>query len=133
MIDINGNKKDFYRVSRWIKVRTNYNVSKRNRLYEFAMDENGCKPNDANFNPDNGLFLDYFTFNGRNYATEQFYLLDCMWIGEQYTYTENKEKHSLSAVDMFGNLYNPVYVEFDAFCERVRVYEVATDNAHYHL
>ena len=34
-------KYNIKRLSRWIKIRTNYNVGKRNSLYDFATDENG--------------------------------------------------------------------------------------------
>lgn len=65
--------KTFRRISRWITVKTNYHPAKNNCLWEYVTDGNGYKPYQAEFNPENGLYLDYFTFNGKNYAVEVFY------------------------------------------------------------
>lgn len=39
--------------------------------------------------------------------------------------TKDGKLHYLSGVDMDGDLYHPIYVEFDEYCENVRVYEEA--------
>lgn len=125
MTNNRGEKVDFWRVSRWISVKTNYNPNKRNALWDYVTDASGNTPDSDGFDPSEGLFLDYFRFDGRTYATNQFYLLGSMWIYETYTYTEDGEEKHLSAVDMCGDIYAPYYVEFDEYGERVRVYERA--------
>jgi len=117
-------KAKFNRISRWITVRNVYRPSKRNALYEyFARDDYGNKPGDTDFNPDE-TNIDFFRFGGKTYAIEQFYALGSMWVGDRYCYTENGEKHWLSGVDMYGDLYYPLYIELDEYGEKVRVYEM---------
>lgn len=112
------------RVSRWISIKHNYNPNRNNALYDYVMDEYGYKPYSDNFNPANGLYLDYFIFNGRNYAIEQFTAIGCIWdcIGHAIGYIENGETHYLSAFDS-ENYFNPLFIELDEYGERVRVYE----------
>ena len=100
------------RLSRWIQVKQNYNVNKRNSLYEFS--------------PANGTHLDYFRFNGRNYAIEQFIGLGSVWCGgAPYEFTDTDGKSTfIRAVDFYGDLYRPLYIELDEYGERVRVYKV---------
>ena len=117
---------EIIRVSRWITIKQAYNVSKRNRLYEFCTDENGYKPNETNFNPENGTFLDYFRFGGRNYAIEQFITIGsvvCLGVPYEFVDTDGKT-HYISAVDFWGNLYDPYYLELDNNGECVRIYEI---------
>jgi hypothetical protein len=114
----------YRRVSRWIQIRQNYNPGKRNRLWDYVTDENGRHPYQDNFSPENGLFLDYFIFNGRTYAIEQFIgfgsIADC--IGHHTGYIENGEKYYLSGFDS-EDYYRPILLELDDCGERVRVYE----------
>lgn len=114
------------RLSRWITVKQNYNVSKRNSLYDFSTDENGYHPYQDNYNNENGTYLDYFTFNGRNYAIEQFVCIGSAWCaGTPYMFNDTDGKLSVvGAVDFYGDLYNPLYIEIDAYGEKVRVYTV---------
>ena len=114
------------RLSRWLQIKQNYNVNKRNSLYEFSTDENGYKPGQSEYNPVNGTYLDYFRFNGRNYAIEQFITLGSVWCGSaSYEFTDTDGKNSfVCAVDFYGDLYKPLYIELDACGERVRVYKV---------
>ena len=109
------------RLSRWIQIKQNYNVNKRNSLYEFSADENGYKPGQSEYNPANGTYLDYFRFNGRNYAIEQFIALGSAWIGgAPYEFTDTNGKSTfIHAVDYYGDLYNPLYIEVDECGERV--------------
>ena len=120
---IDNGTRNFRRVSRWITVKHNYTPNKRNSLWDYVMDENGYKPYQDNFTPENGLYLDYFRFNGRNYAVEQFLCLgNPFWNPVTYCYEdENGKTCYLSGVDM-ENYFSPIYVEFDEYCENVRVY-----------
>ena len=110
--------KIIYRKSRWIKRQTNYNPNKRNSLFYYATDENGYREGQTGYNPKNGLYLDYFRWNGRNWAIEQFLRLDypIMW--------EDKEGklNFLSGYDS-ENYYNPILIEIDETGEYIRVYE----------
>ena len=115
--------KIFNRVSRWIKVKQNYNPCSRNRLWDYVQDENGYKHYQEQFNPENGLYLDYFTFHGRNYAIEQFLALgNPFYTAVSYSYEDKAGKlFYLSGVDG-ENIYNPLYIEMDEYGEYVRVY-----------
>ena len=119
-------KNTITRLSRWIQVKQNYNVNKRNSLYEFSTDENGYKPGQSKYNPDNGTYLDYFRFNGRNYAIDQFIALGSVWCGgAPYEFTDTDGKSTfIHAVDFYGDSFNPLYIELDEYGERVRVYKV---------
>lgn len=123
---VNNGTKEFKRVSRWIKVRENYNPSKRNSLFDYVQDGYGYNPYNENYDPENngGAFLTYFRFGGRNYATEQFLALGNPFYNPvTYSYTDDHDKTCfLSGVDG-DNYYNPYYVEFDEYMEYVRVYE----------
>lgn len=118
------NRHNYKRVSRWITIRQNYSPCKNNRLWDYVTDENGYKPYQEQFNPANGLFLDYFRFNGRTFAIEQIIsigsIADC--IGHSSGYIENKQEHFLSGYDC-ENYYSPIFVELDEYGDKVRIYE----------
>lgn len=111
----NGTK--IYRVSRWIKIQQAYNITKRNSLYYYATDENGYREGQNNFNPENGLYCDFFKWRGRKYAIEQFLRLDYPIF---FNDTDGKLNY-LSGYDS-ENYYNPILIELDNCCEYVRVY-----------
>lgn len=119
-------KNKLTRLSRWITIRQNYNTSPRNGLYYYVTDGSGYHPHEDNFDPENGTFLDYFHFNGRTYAIEQFVALGSTWIGgEPYRFKDTDGTiTTVSAVDFDGCLYDPIYIELDEYGERVRVYEL---------
>lgn len=109
-------------VSRWIKIKCNYNVSKRNPLYCYAMDENGKRDGENGFNPENGLSLDYFTFNGKNYAIEQFISMQSQFCCLSYSWEDKHGKlHFMSGYDS-ENYYNPLLIEVDCNGEYIKVY-----------
>lgn len=115
--------KIFNRVSRWIEVKQNYNPCPRNSRWYYVQDENGYKPHENNFNPENGLYLDYFSYHGRNYAIEQFLSLSHpFYLPVSYSYNEGGKQFCLSGVDG-ENIYNPLYIEMDETGEYVRIYE----------
>lgn len=117
-----GNK---YTRSRWINVRHAYDVTPRHSLYDYCTDENGYHPYQDKFNPENGTYLDYFKYNGKLYALDQFYGLGSIAVGgypEMFTDTDGKLT-VIGAVNMDGNLFAPEHAEFDECCERVRIYE----------
>jgi len=112
------------RVSRWIKVRTNYNPNYKNYLWTYACDDWGYRPTHEMFFPDNGVHLDYFRYKGRNYAVGQFCLLNSPFVGQQiFRFIEDGEEHYVSTVDMDGNMFNPLFAEWDEYGEHVRLYE----------
>ena len=110
--------KTIYRRSRWIKIQHSYNVSKRNGLYYYATDENGYTEGSAQFDPENGLYLDFFRYGGRNYAINQFLRLDfpIMWNDE------DGKTQFLSGYDS-ENYYSPIMIEIADDGETVRIYE----------
>ena len=119
---------DFIRVSRWIEVKCNYNPSKTNSLWCYVMDGYGYHPGSDNFDPENNgdARLDYFTWDGRTWAVDQFLSLgNPFWNPVTYSYEDDDGKRCyLSGVDS-ENYFNPIYVEFDEYCEKVRVYKEA--------
>ena len=118
------NKKQYFvRVTpRWVKVKTNYNVSPRNPLWDYARDENGNTPYQSNFDK-NTATLDYFEWNGRKWAVEQFLALgNPFWCAVAFSYEDEDGKTNwLSGVDA-DNYYNPIYIELSECGEQVRVY-----------
>ena len=120
----------FVRVSRWITVQQNYNPKKRNSLSYYIQDGYGYKMDDSRYNPkeNGGPYLDYFRWNGRTWAVEQFLCLNNpFWCPVGYSWEDKEGKlHYLSGYDS-ENYYNPIYVEFDECCERVRVYELVEE------
>lgn len=121
---IDAGKVDFIRASRWLKVKTNYTPGRNNSLWPYVSDENGYKPYQENFNAAGELIIDYFTFNGRNYAIDQFIALNNpFWAPFGYSY-ENADgkKCYLSGYDADGDIFHPAFIEFDECCENVRVY-----------
>lgn len=112
------------RVSRWIEVKENYNPNKRNALWDYVTDGCGYAPYSEHFNPKEGLYLDYFRWNGRNYAIGQFMVFGSIWdnIGHHVGYTENGEDHYITGFDSH-ELFNPILIEVDEYCQHVRVYE----------
>lgn len=109
--------KKIYRVSRWIKIQHNYNVGKHNSLYYYATDENGYRDGQTSFDPKNGLYLDYFRWNGRTWAIEQFLRLSFPIFFE-----ENGKTQYIAGYDS-ENYYNPILIEIDEYGEYVRIYE----------
>ena len=118
------NTRERFTRSRWITVQHLYNVTPRHGLYDFASDENGDKPYQDKFNPENGLYLDCFRYNGRWYALEQFVGIGSMVCpGDQPEIKEDDGTTTrIHAVDFSGDLYRPLHAEFDECCERVRIY-----------
>lgn len=111
------------RVSRWIRVRHNYNPSKRNSLWYYVTDGNGRKECHSDFDPTTGLCLDYFVWNGRKWAIEQFNsVYGTMGIPPIFFEDENGKTSFISGYDS-ENYYNPILIELDDGCEYVRVYE----------
>lgn len=107
-----------YRVSRWIKRQTNYNPSKRNSLWYYVTDGNGYREGQTNFDPSIGLYLDYFRWNGRTWAIEQFLRLDYPIMYEE----KDGKLWYLSGYDS-ENYYNPILIEIDETGDYIRVYE----------
>lgn len=116
-ITTNDNKK-IYRCSRWIKIKHNYNPNKRNSLYYYTVDGYGYREGTENYNPieHDGKYIDYFCWNGRKWAVEQFLKLDY-----PIFYEENDKLCYLSGYDS-EEYYNPILIECDEYYEHVRVY-----------
>lgn len=114
------------RCSRWIKIQRNDNVNKNNLLYDFSMDGYGYHPHEKEYNKESGTFLDYFRFNGRKYAIDQFVTLGSVACADKpYQFIDTNGKTTfVSAVDFYGDLYDPLYIELDEYGEHVRVYTV---------
>lgn len=110
--------REIKRVSRWIEIKHNYSPNKRNSLFYYATDENGYRDGQNAFNPANGLYLDYFKWNGRTWAIEQFMRLD-------YPIFYNDSNGKLGVISAYDseNYYNPILIELDEYGEHVRVYE----------
>ena len=113
------------RVSRWIEVKHNYNPNKRNSLYYYAQDENGYMSGQRNFNPENGLCLDYFIHDGKTYALNQFILMGGMMGGTPEAFIDTDGKLTVIGAYDSLNYYNPLMIELDEYGERVRCYYAA--------
>lgn len=122
---INGGQ--IVRVSRWIKVNELYDITPRHNLYDYATDENGYKTGEEKYNGENGNYCNYFVFRGKKYAIEQFIAMNGVWC-MQDGYVEKGEKCYLSGYDADGDIYYPIMIEWDEYCEHVRVYMDYPDN-----
>lgn len=111
---------EYTRLSRWIKIKTNYNPNNKNRLECYIHDGFGYSKYSDSYDPKNhdGKYLDYFTFQGRNYSIDQFLRLDYP------IFYQNKEGKTcfLSGYDL-ENYYNPLLIEIDESGEYIRLYE----------
>lgn len=118
------------RISRWIALRHEYNPRKTNALWDYVCDENGYHPYSKDFNPANGLCLDYFVHKRDNvktkYALDQFFVIGSAWIGGlplMYE-DENGKTGVIGTLFMDGPIFGPaLYAEWDECCEHVRLYE----------
>lgn len=111
------------RLSRWIKVQQEYNITPKHSLYDYCTDESGYHPTQSKFNPENGTFLDYFRFQGRKWAIGQFIQFGGMMGGYPPMWEDEDGKlQYLSGYDS-ENYYNPIMIEFSEACEYVRVYQ----------
>lgn len=114
----------YERISRWITLKTNYNPTVQNSLWDYVTDGYGYHPYQKEFNSESGLYLQYFRFNGKTYALEQFFVLGGVWIGgEPIMYDDEDGKLGvIGTVDMDSDMFHPLYGEFDEYCEHVRLY-----------
>lgn len=115
----------FERLSKWRPKETFYDVTAHHSLYDYRTDEFGRKPTDEKFNPDNGTYVDGYFFQHKWWATERFYLLSNPFWMQGYNeqlQSESGEKVTLHAVDMDGDMFDPLYIELSDDCESARFY-----------
>lgn len=111
------------RRSRWIPILHNRRPSRRNRLWPYVTDGNGYREWQAGFDPSSGLNLDFFIWNNRNWAVEQFNSVNGI-MGMSPIFFENEDgKTSFIAGYDSENYWNPILIELDDYRECVRVYE----------
>lgn len=109
------------RLSRWVEIRHAYDVTPRHSLYDYATDGAGYHPYHEKFNPTDGVYLDYFIFNGKKYALEQFMRCGSPFMPYSAMWNESDGLHVLSGVQE-DEYFHPLMIELDEYCERVRVY-----------
>ena len=119
--DSDGNKIE--RISRWIKIHT-LPVTKRHRLYDYATDMNGYHPYQNNFDPSDGVLLDYFTFQGMQYSLEQFVSTSSAWAGAWNPYYSENDVDDYVILSGYESeeYFHPLLIEIGAYGELVRVY-----------
>lgn len=110
------------RRSRWIPIRHNYRPSRRNSLWYYVTDGNGYREGQTGFDPSSGLNLDYFVWNGRKWAIEQFYSVWGTMGIMPMVWHESDGDHAISGYDA-ENYFSPILIELDEYGENVRVYE----------
>lgn len=117
--------KRFTRVSNWIEIKHAYKVNKNNQLWDYVVDSNMNPSYSERFDSSFGVELDYFKFKSESYALGQFLRIggSADSFGHRVGYIENDDFHLLHAVDSHP-IYKPLYLEFDEFGERVRLYEM---------
>ena len=106
---ITSENRKYERVSRWIKVRTEY-VTKRHSLADYA---------DFYDTEDKKGLLNYFVFNGRKYAIGQFLRLSY----PEYFNNEDDKTSYLCAYDS-EDWYEPLMIEMDDCCEYIRLFRI---------
>lgn len=103
--------KQIERISRYIKIKQQYNVTERHSLYYYA------EKIDENEN-----VLDYFVFNGRKYALSQFMRFGYPITAVYIQWYEKDKLHFMSGFDS-ENYFYPLLLELDEYGEYVRLYE----------
>ena len=114
------------RISRWIKLKQNYNPTKRNSLWDYVSDSAGYHPYSDKFDPSDGLYLDYFKFKGKTYALDQFFCIGSAFLGgvPHMYYDEHGKLGVIGTLYMDSPIFGPaIYGEWDEYCEHVRLYE----------
>lgn len=113
------------RLSRWISINYKYNVSPRNELYYYATDGNGNYTHSPHFKQGSETYLDYFRYKNSNYALSRFYAIGGVLGGKPYQFKDiDGTITTVAAVDMDGDLYDPLYLEFNYTGDKIRVYSV---------
>lgn len=116
------------RLSRWIKVRHNYNPNRRNSLWDYVTDGSGNGPHSERFDPKKGLYLDFFRWNGRNWAIDQFLsTTGIMGFHDQMIFKDETGKDSFISGYDSENYFSPILLEVDDCGEYVRVYEEVSE------
>lgn len=123
--------KRFTRVSNWIEIKHAYKVNKNNQLWDYVVDLNLTPSYSDTFDPTYGVELDYFKYKGESYALGQFIRIGgCAdSFGHHVGYIENDDFHLLHGIDSHA-LYKPLYLEFDEYAERVRLYKMGVKYEH---
>lgn len=104
--------KTIERLSRWIQVRTAYNMRKNNSLYDLGEDDG-----------ENGRVCSYFIWNGKKWPLCQFMLFNTFYISDPNpVFYENGEKRIISAFDCEDYSNRPLLLEVDEWGEKVRLY-----------
>lgn len=109
-------------LSRWIKVHT-IPVTKRHSLYDYATDDCGRHPYQDNFDPGDGVLLDYFVYQGKQYALEQFLSTHSALGGwDPYYSANNVDDYVILSGYEADEYFHPLLIEIGAYGELVRVY-----------
>lgn len=104
---------EFERMSRWITIKTDYNITEKHGLFCYAEEYD-----------DGEYCVNYITHKGYRIAVNAMYLLGSFFISEKpHVFIEKGEEHFINAVDMDGNIYDPFYIELDEWGEKVRLYK----------
>ena len=99
-------KKTVYRVSNWISIQSAYITPRSDLWYYAEQDEDGK----------HGC-VDYFRFNGRKYAVNQFISRWSPWGGGCETLPD-----FICGYDADGDIYNPLLLELNDEGNAVRLY-----------
>lgn len=103
------------RCTRWLKIRTDYNVTSRHQCYYYAEDIG---------NGEN--CVDYFMLYGHKIALNRFYRFGTMFTPQPpEMWYENDVLHHISGYDS-ENYFDPMLIELDPLGEYVRVYREVT-------
>ena len=102
----------YVRLSNWTNIRTLYDITPRHRLWDYATDGSGWRPGQTLFDPTYGTYCSVFRFRGQDIPTERFYGIGSMAVsGGPIPYTTKDGKTAfITAVDLDGNLYDPLYL-----------------------
>lgn len=108
--------KQIARVSRWISIKTDWNITPRHPLYYYSCDADDGK-----------RCVDYFVFHGRKYALDQFYRFGTMFTPTQPPmWYENSKLQHMAGYDS-ENYFCPLMIEVDEYGEHIRVYAEVTN------
>lgn len=112
------------RVSRWIRLRTAYDITERHSLYDYCHSVlNGLSPMQDGFDNSLGNYLDYFVFNKRKYALDNFINRYVYRFGMLGLDSNCKDLPEYIAGYEFDNNYKPLMCELSSDGKYIRLYQ----------
>lgn len=120
IIEFNGTVLE--RLSDWLDIKTDCDIPTTHPLWDYATDDYGRHPYEKEFDGSGTTYLDYFNFEDKEFAINQFLLRHSLVCGFDL---ECKRYPSYIMGYNAEELYNPLLIEFDEY-DKCRLYRELT-------